>query len=117
MGGSVKGLLDSCLRAARGGDNAAVVACVSMASSILISAAVLNISRKAQNCIIDTVDCIPVHKIHVSPATTFTTDVCKLHGRRHATAALVRRLRTINYRTILCRHSPGLHYYLHTTSV
>ena len=51
MGGSVEGLLDSCPRAGRGGDNAAVVTCNSMASSNFISAAVLDISMASSNFI------------------------------------------------------------------
>ena len=47
MGGSVEGLLDPNPRAVRGGDNDAVVTCTSMACSNFISAAVLDISRKA----------------------------------------------------------------------
>ena len=39
MGGSVEGLLDSRPRAGRGGDSAAVIICISMASSNFISAA------------------------------------------------------------------------------
>ena len=47
MGGSVEGLLHPSPRAGRGGDNAAVVTCTSMASSNFVNAAVLDISRKA----------------------------------------------------------------------
>ena len=47
MGGSVEGLLDSRLRAGRGGDNALIVKCISMGSTNFISADVLDISRKA----------------------------------------------------------------------
>ena len=57
MGGSVEGLLDPSPRAGRGGDNAAVVTCTSMACSNFVSAAVLDISRKAM-AVKETVDCI-----------------------------------------------------------
>ena len=38
-----------------------------------ISAAVLDVSRKS--AVKEGADCIPVHNIHVSPATSFTADV------------------------------------------
>ena len=80
MGGSVEGLLDSRPQAGRGGNNAAVVTCISMASCNFISAAVLDISRKVTSAkekgfTVSTIDCIPVHQIHVSPATTFNAGV------------------------------------------
>ena len=58
MGGSVEGLLDPIPRAGRGGDNAAVVICTSMASSNFVSAVVLDISRKATGVKEIVVDCI-----------------------------------------------------------
>ena len=106
MVGSVEGLLGPSPRAERGGDHAAVVTCTSMPnSSNFISAAVFDIYPAATVLLIDF---IPVHKIHVSPATTFTTEynVSWLYGRCHATAALVRRLTTY-YRTFVCHHNPG----------
>ena len=72
MAGGLEGLLDPRPRAGRGGDNAAVVTCTSMPSSNFISAAVFDIHRTATVLLIDY--CIPVHRIHVSPATTFTAD-------------------------------------------
>ena len=57
MGGSVEGLLDPSPRAGRGGDNAAVVTCTSMACGSIVSAAVLDISRKAM-AVEEIVDCI-----------------------------------------------------------
>ena len=64
MGGSVEGLLDSRPQAGRGGDNAAVATCngISMASSNFISAAVLDISRKA-TAVKERVDCI-IDRLH-----------------------------------------------------
>ena len=113
MEGSIKGLLDSRPRAGRGGDNAAVVTYCLIASNNFISAAVLDFHERSRLLI----DCIPVHKIRVSPAITFTADdVCKLYGRSHVTAALVRRL-TIYYRTTVRSHKPGLYYVYRTTSV
>ena len=47
MGGSVEGLLDPSPRAGRGGDNASAVTYTSMACSNFVTAAVLDISRKA----------------------------------------------------------------------
>ena len=103
--GSVEGLLDPRSLAGRGGDNAAVVTCTSMASSNnFISAAVIDIYRPATVLLIDCI--ISVHKINVSPGTTFTADMCWLYGRCHATAALARRLTTY-YRTLVYRHNPG----------
>ena len=63
MEGSLEGLLDPRPRAGRGGDNAAVVTCTSMASSNFTSAAVFDILRTATVLLID---CIPVHKIYFS---------------------------------------------------
>ena len=54
---SVEGLLDPSPRAGKGGDNAAVVPCTSVASSNFVSAAVLDISRKAM-AVKETVNCI-----------------------------------------------------------
>ena len=75
MGGSIEGLLDYRPRADRGGDNAAVFTCCSIASSDFISAAVLD---SHERCTVTAVkervdilyyvlliDCIRVHKIHV----------------------------------------------------
>ena len=73
MGGSVEGLLDPRPRADRGDDNAAAVTCTSMSSSNFVSVVVFDIYQTATVLLID---CILVHKIHVSPATTFTADVC-----------------------------------------
>ena len=70
MGGSVEGLLDPSPRA---GDHVAVVTCTSMASSNFVSVVVFDMSQTATLLLID---CILVHKIHVSPAPTFTADVC-----------------------------------------
>ena len=47
------------------------------------------------------IGCIPVHKIHLSPTTSFTADLCQLYGRGHATAALVRRHDPCN---AICTH-------------
>ena len=63
MGGSVAGMLDFRPRAGRGGDNAAVVTCCSMASSNFSSAAMLDISRKVTN-VKERVDCID--RLHFS---------------------------------------------------
>ena len=49
------------------------VTCTSMSSSNFVSAAVFDIYQTASVLLID---CILVHKIHVSPAPTFTADVC-----------------------------------------
>ena len=57
MGGSVEGLLDPSPRAGRGGDNAAVVTYTPMGCSNFVSAAVLDISRKAM-AVEERVDCI-----------------------------------------------------------
>ena len=62
MGGSVESLLYSRPRAGRGGDNAAVVTCISMASSNFISAVVLDISQKATS-VKERVDCI-IYRLH-----------------------------------------------------
>ena len=63
MGEIVEGLLDARLRAGRGGGNAAVVTCCSIASSNFISAAVLDKSRKA--AVKESADCI-VDRLHSS---------------------------------------------------
>ena len=81
MGGSVQGLLDSHPRAAssRGGDNAAVVTCISMASSgNFISAAVLDISRKA-TAVKERVDCI-IGRLH-SCTQNLRISSCNLYCR------------------------------------
>ena len=57
MGGSVEGLLDPSPQAGRGGDNAAVVKCTSMASNNFVSAAVLDISRTVTAVKKRVVDC------------------------------------------------------------
>ena len=85
----------------------------SIASSNFISAAVLDISTKAAvkeraDCMID---CINVHKMNGSPATSFTSDVyvsCTVETMR---LRLVHRL-TMYSRTIVCRYNPGLYYHL-----
>ena len=93
---SVEGLLDSRPRAGRDSDNAAIATCISIYSSSFIGATVLDISQKAtavkERVAVSLMDCIAVHKTHVFPAKTFTANVCKLYGRCHAGAALVRRL-------------------------
>ena len=57
--------------------NSHTATCISLGNSNFISAAVLDISRKA-TAVKETllVDCIPVHKVHVSPAASFTANVC-----------------------------------------
>ena len=119
--GSVESLLDSRPRAGRGNDNATDVTCCSIASSNFISVAELDfherrrLLRKGFTELL--VEFIPIHKTHVSPATTFTADdVCQLYGRSHATASPVHRL-TMYYRTSSRgRHNQGLNYYLYTTT-
>ena len=81
MGEGVRGLLDSRPQAGRGGDKAAIATCISMASSNFNSAAVLDISQKVtavkeKELTVLLINYIPVHKIHVSSATTFTANVC-----------------------------------------
>ena len=72
--------MDSRPRAGRDGDNAAVVTCISIASSNFIGATVLDISQKAtavkERVAVSLMDCIAVHKIHVSPTKTFIADMC-----------------------------------------
>ena len=84
MGGSVECLLDFRPRAGRGGDKAAVVTCCLIAAVTSSSALLCLILTKGDGCrgkkrlaVLLIIDCIYVHKIHdVSPATTFTADVC-----------------------------------------
>ena len=78
--GSVERLMDSRPRVGRDGENAAVVTCISIASSNFIRATVLDISQKAtsvkERVAVSLMDCIAVHKTHVSPAKAFAADVC-----------------------------------------
>ena len=65
MGGSVEGLLDSRPRASRGGDDAAVVTCIAMASSNFIGAAVLDNIRKVTT-VKERAGCMYVWSSHIA---------------------------------------------------